>query len=547
MGTPTNLRVDSTKLPPAVERASRAVLQRIENNSTNQDVIQELANLGRLREEALTHHRATGAIFTPYPIARELIDLLTIDAGDVVCDPSAGPGIFLLAAAERKFQMGESVSSIAETLKGIDIDPVSVEVARLTMRLWAAWRGGQWPAVDHLTVGDGLLDVPDSWYSTCDVVVGNPPFLGQLKSETSRSPQRAQALKERFGALYTTYIDESMLFFLLAVDLSHDDGKVALIVPSSVLGSDSSRLAREWVDSKLAVAGIWIGGRSVFEAAAVDVVAPILRSKEQDQCTIIKRGVEESLPAPQPAPGQWSSLLAVASGVPNVVFSNEVCLGDRAVITADFRDAYYWLAERVGEGTDNDDRPKLATVGLIDPFRYLHGDKTTRFAKQQFRRPVLQIEDEPPPKLRTWLEQKQTPKLLVATQTRIVECYADTTGELLPSTPLVTIIPEKENQLWHLMAAVASPAASAWLGNVAAGTGLSQGTIRIRASLLSDLPLPEPSESWDHGAELAQQIQETGINDKALRAFGETMNQAYNQSSTELLSWWSTQLQKKRA
>ncbi|MEE3257527.1 MAG: N-6 DNA methylase, partial [Actinomycetota bacterium] len=81
----------------------------MESKSTNEDLIQELANLGRLREEALTHHRATGAIFTPYPIARELTDLLTIDAGDVVCDPSAGPGIFLLAAAERKFQMGESV------------------------------------------------------------------------------------------------------------------------------------------------------------------------------------------------------------------------------------------------------------------------------------------------------------------------------------------------------------------------------------------------------------------------------------------------------
>ena len=111
----------------------------------------------------------------------------------------------------------------------------------------------------------------------------------------------------------------------------------------------------------------------------------------------------------------------------------------------------------------------------------------------------------------------------------------------------MTIVPEQESELWHLMAAVASPAASAWLAGIAAGTGLSQGTIRIRASLLADLPLPNPSHAWDHGAELAQRIQETGINDAALRAFGETMNQAYNLSSVELLSWWSTQLQKKRA
>ena len=148
---------------------------------------------------------------------------------------------------------------------------MSIEVSRLTLKLWVASKGGQWPSTDHLVVGDGLLDVPEEWLGTCDVVIGNPPFLGQLKSETSRNRGRAQALKQRFGSLYTAYVDESMLFFLLAVELSGEDGRVTLIAPSSTLGSDSSQLAREWIDSRLTLSGIWIGGRSVFELSLIHI------------------------------------------------------------------------------------------------------------------------------------------------------------------------------------------------------------------------------------------------------------------------------------
>ena len=546
MGTSTDLTFGAAQLPPAVAQAAQQILDRLENDEVDEDLIHQLASLGPLREEALIDHRATGAVFTPYPIAQELVDLLDVGAGEIVCDPSAGSGVFLLAAAERKFQRGESVTSISKTLRGIDIDPVSIEVSRLTLKLWAASKGGQWPSTDHLVIGDGLLDVPEKWLGTCDVVIGNPPFLGQLKSETSRNRGRAQALKQRFGSLYTAYVDESMLFFLLAVELSGEDGRVTLIAPSSTLGSDSSQLAREWIDSRLTLSGIWIGGRSVFESAAVDVVAPILRNDKRNECTIVRYETQDVLAVQRPLPGCWSSLLARANGVPAIAITATRRLGDRAVVTADFRDAYYWLAERVVEATRNDHRPKLVTVGLVDPFSYRYGDIPARFAKQRFQRPVLDIEDNPPTQLGAWLEQRLIPKLLVATQTRIVECYADIEGKLLPSTPLVSIIPEQESELWHLMAVVSSPPAAAWLASAAAGTGLSQGTMRLRASLIADLPLPEPSKTWDVGAELAREIQEKGVNDEAARRFGEAMNQAYGLPSSELLHWWISQIPKKR-
>ncbi|MBM46933.1 MAG: hypothetical protein CL458_11940 [Acidimicrobiaceae bacterium] len=546
MGASTSLKIDEMALPPTVALAASALAKRLEAGDRAEEVIVELAELGQIRQKGLEDHRTNGAVFTPYSVAEELVGEVGINARDIVCDPSVGPGVFLLAVAEHKFQQGEAVPSIIESLRGIDIDPVTVEVARITLQLWALWRGEEWLTVDHLIVGDALLDIPADWFGGCDVVIGNPPFLGQLKSETVRNPIRAQTLKEKFGNRYTAYLDESMLFLLLGVELTGERGTVALILPASLLGSDSSRLAREWIDSTLPLRDLWVGGRSVFEVAAVEVVAPILREAQSRDCRVVSYESKKAIQVPAVSDGQWSRLLAALNGTPVVHLSNQVILSDHASVTADFRDAYYWLAERVTESDREDVRPRLATVGLIDPFRFMHGQVQTRFAKQKFDYPVIDIEGDPPPKLSKWLEQKLEPKLLVATQTQIVECYADPEGELLPSTPLLSVLPVEETQLWHLMAAVSSPAASAWLSCIAAGTGLSQTTIRIRASMLADLPLPLPSKSWDEGAYLARKIQEETVDEQTCIRFGEVMNQAYNAPSEALLRWWMEQLRKKQ-
>jgi hypothetical protein len=97
-----------------------------------------------------------------------------------------------------------------------------------------------------------------------------------------------------------------------------------------------------------------------------------------------------------------------------------------------------------------------------------------------------------------------------------------------------------------LLAAVAAPAASAWAVTATAGTGLSQETVRLRASLLAELPLPAPSKDWDEGAELARQIQSSDRNPDTIIQFGEVMNRAYITPSDELLQWWIQRIQKKR-
>ena len=91
-------------LPSTVALAANSLAKSIEAGGRGEEVIVELAELGQIRQKDLDDHRTNGAVFTPYSVAEELVQQVGIDAQEIVCDPSVGPGVFLLAAAEHKFR-----------------------------------------------------------------------------------------------------------------------------------------------------------------------------------------------------------------------------------------------------------------------------------------------------------------------------------------------------------------------------------------------------------------------------------------------------------
>ncbi|RYE78992.1 MAG: hypothetical protein EOO74_04440, partial [Myxococcales bacterium] len=122
--------------------------------------------------------RSGGVFYTPAHLVEQLLDLtlepLLAEASDPlalrILDPSCGAGLFLAAAAERiAARAGVAVEAAYGCLIGVDVDPDAVALAR-----------GLLPGAD-LRVGDGLLaDV-----AGVDAVLGNPPFLSQLRSRTA--------------------------------------------------------------------------------------------------------------------------------------------------------------------------------------------------------------------------------------------------------------------------------------------------------------------------------------------------------------------------
>lgn len=499
--------------------------------------------------------RSRGAHFTPKEVADavtghavEQMDL-TGDRSDVlVWDPAAGGGAFLLAAARRiERDTGWERSRIVRNIHASDIDPIALDVCSATLELWC---GGLARPVVHC--GDALLELPESWPTSFDLIVGNPPFLGQLTADTSRDATRRERLRVAFDDVAGGYVDESGLFLHVALARMSPRGVVALVLPESLLATRDAQPIRAGADRCASMAVLWIDDGQSF-AAAVDVVAPVfIEGAPSHEETLVITGSADALITARPTDGAWSPLLATARGVPGVRRSVEAgVVGDLATVTAGFRQHFYGLAGAVREAppdNGNDARtrrePQLVTAGAIDALWLRWGTRAVKFAGERWKAPVIDMQAIADVAVRQWFEDRRVPKLLLATQTKVLEVVGDPAGDLLPSVPTLSVEPTNADDLWRLAAVLSSPWASAWMAARSAGSGLSANAIRVRASEVATLPLPVEGDAWDEAARLAARAQQAageqdfGAHAAALRGLGEAMMEAYGGLDVSVIEWW---------
>lgn len=519
---------------------------------------------GRMREALLDDRaRRRGAHYTPAGVVDALVALVLDRAGaDAhrtatalrVCDPACGGGVFLLAMADALAERGlEPAAIVTGCLWGCDLDPLAVAVTEASLGLWALEHGVVAGPGEDLFVGDGLATEPGSWprapEAGFDVVVGNPPFQAQLARATARSAHEAPLAADLAG-LRGPYTDTAALFLAHAVRLTRPGGIASLIQPLSVLSARDTAAVRRWLADETEVQGLWLPEEQVF-AASVQVCAPVLR-----------RRLRPAPPSTPPVTGTdgelvWSRLAAAQLGVPRVELGGHGTVADLATATAGFRDQFYGLAphvveapaETVGAG-DPRARLSLITAGLIDPLHNRWGTTETRFAGRRFERPCLPVASlvELPAALASWVEARRAPKLLMATQTRIVEVLVDADGALLPSVPVIALHAEASS-LWRLAAAVSAPPVTAWALARTVGAARSAGALKLAARQVLQLPLPSDPRAWRHAAELLREASTAAAAGggerwaEVLRRYGEVATEAYGLPREHpVLAWWAARL-----
>jgi hypothetical protein len=240
--------------------------------------------------------------------------------------------------------------------------------------------------------------------------------------------------------------------------------------------------------------------------------------------------------------------LAAGLGVPEVALSAEHgTLSEVAECTADFRDQYYGLAPYVREAADCPAGAPLITSGLIEPAACLWGRREARFSKRRWTAPVVDVDAlRADAALTRWAAARMVPKVLLATQGRVLEAVADPGGGWLPSVPTVTVA-APVGRLWHVLSVLLAPPVTAYAATRYAGTALTMRTIKLSARQVGDLPLPVDREAWDRGARLARRAQSVSSGGasgaaSALRALAETMCAAYGVSDSRVLEWWQGRL-----
>jgi hypothetical protein len=138
---------------------------------------------------------------------------------------------------------------------------------------------------------------------------------------------------------------------------------------------------------------------------------------------------------------------------------------------------------------------------------------------------------------RRWVARARVPKLLVATQTRVIEAAVDAPGSWVPSVPVVSVVPHDPADLWRVAAAVVSPAATAWLLGRAPGTALARGAIKVAAPDLMALPLPADRGAWDEAAAAVRTIATGPASPAACDGFLAAAAAAYA-TPPSLTAWW---------
>ena len=508
--------------------------------------------------------RQKGLHYTPRGVAERLVAIgldglgLLLDEGETapadfaICDPACGGGAFLLAAARRLAAAGVERRAVVDRhVVGIDVDPVAAEVAATALLLWA-----DDPAVvPRVTVADALAVAPwpDRPGSGFDLVVGNPPFQSQLSARTARPAAGTDQLRDRFGDGMAAYVDTAALFLLAGADEVRPGGRVVLIQPQSVLAGRDAAPVRRAVDDRAPLEGLWLCDERVF-AAHTRVCAPVLRRPAEGavgSATVRRwRGpsVRRAKAGRAVSPGQWASLAAGLRDTPAVHLSGGT-LSELHGAIAGFRDQFYGLVDHVHEATGGAHERPLVTSGLIDPAVCGWGQRDLRFAKRRWRAPVVDLAslDAADPALGAWVAHRLVPKVLVATQTRVVEAVADVDGVWVPSTPVIAV-PAPPGRLWHVLAVLLAPPVSAWALHLSAGTALAPDALKLSAAQVRMIPAPVDRRAWDDGAAAAHAAQDAGAGDErrvALEALGEAMVPAHGitgDDGASLLDWWLRRL-----
>jgi SAM-dependent methyltransferase len=460
-----------------------------------------------------------GAWYTPAALVHTVVDAVitpefVTSRGSRtirVVDPACGDGRFLRAAADRLRMLGATVACV-----GADLDASAVTVARSGL-----------PEAEVLHADALALD----WGAEpFDLVIGNPPFLSQLAVATTRG-----GASGRGGG---PYADVAAEFLALAGELvDPDGGRVALVLPQSMLASRDAAPIRTAIGERARMVWSWWSDRRVFDAQvyACAVAFEFGRAEDRERRS------------------NWSHVIAGRRGVPELpgdLATLEVAgtLADRSTGNANFRDEYYGMIPAVG---DHAQGPPLVTSGLIDPGRSWWGERPITFARHRYEHPRVALDrlDEP---MRRWAQRRLVPKVLVANQTRVVEAVCDPRGAWLPGVPVLGLYPlgahwddrdtgcsdaDLAGAAWEIAAVLTSPFASAWLWHRGAGTGLSADSIRLSPVVLAGLPWP--------AGDLSSAV--TALRAGDVRGCGSAVDAAYgiaDSTRNALFAWWSALLER---
>lgn len=489
------------------------------NDISWQDV--DIQLLGDLYTDLIGDQRPSGSYYTPPTLAqvvgRQTLLPLLEDRNPQdsmrVLDLAMGSGHFLLAAGEiisewiqtchPDMAPAEARWAATDCLYGADSEPDAVELARLSLWLWAGLPGTT-PAMlgKNLVCGDALLD-DDLFHAIptpFDAVIGNPPYASVFTRARSHCGSQRTEIQARYQTASGSF-DLSVPFVELALSLCRMGGRCGLVLPNKLLAASYARSLRTWILKRATIEAIIDYTRQqLFDADVYPVVCIIRRQKPHPgdtvsvylgggvtPLTLLRQGSQVDLGE---SPGTvWSVVFDPAWDELRKCLEDTIPLGETATLTSgltvgeayDLRPA----VRGASPGIRLEDAYRLVTSGLIRRYHTVWGKTPARYLKQTYRRPIIPA-DALPPRRR---EQAASTKIIVCGMSKYPTAVVD--EGMMQASVATTVIMETRWPLGALCAVLNSRLMARLYRALFGGLALSGDYLRFGKRELSLLPLPD--------------------------------------------------------
>ena len=169
-----------------------------------------------------------GIHYTPLKVAQNILNRIPLETirpeKRHIIDPTCGSGSFLLAATDRLDNLYDpreisldKKTYLEDYVTGNDIDPIAIQVARLSYLLNHVSKGNQDEPIEPTLIEKDALKLTEQDFKLApSIIVGNPPF--------SEDPAQRDQIATRF--------------LNKALELLPEGGYLAMIMPQSFLDSD---------------------------------------------------------------------------------------------------------------------------------------------------------------------------------------------------------------------------------------------------------------------------------------------------------------------
>ena len=234
-----------------------------------------------------------------------------------IVDPACGAGIFLLGAYQflldwhekhfGKLTLAKRRKILTDNIFGVDIDPLAVEITKYCLSMMCSEGKDFSMGLDgNICCGNSLVDTdfydmypdgdekmiikPFHWKRAFldafkqggfDIVMGNPPWEVTLGKDNK---EKTHTILERFNfyckSKYQSVQGEINLYKIFAerdINLIKEDGRVGLIMPTSLLNDQSNTKLRQFIASNF----------TYIEANQFPERARVFKQITQDVCIYI--------------------------------------------------------------------------------------------------------------------------------------------------------------------------------------------------------------------------------------------------------------------